>query len=103
MIVSTTYMRQVTGHGCWLGETPIEIEAEVFQDGGEHTGSELLVIWTDETLASLASLDFDMSELEGAQEAIEEAYWASERDQCRASITRQQSATEESFAEVSAA
>lgn len=71
------------------GDVSVELVAEVAQDGGGSCDSELLVIWTDETLAKLADLEFGMEELVGAQEAIEAAYWESEREECRHSNLRQ--------------
>lgn len=59
------------------------IEAEVEQDGGEHTDSELCLIWTDETLAKFARLELDAEELVGCVEAIREAHWNSEAEECK--------------------
>lgn len=90
MITRATYVRQIEHVGGGISERAIELSAEVFQDGGAGFASELLVIWTDETLAAVAVADLDMSELEGCQEAIEEAFWSSERAECRKSYVRQQ-------------
>lgn len=82
--VRATYMRQLEGHGCWLGEEPLELEAECFQDGDDVT-----VIWTDECLATLAAADLDGDELVGCTECMTEAFWAAEEEQCRLSKVRQ--------------
>ena len=84
-LIRATYLRQSESNGCWMGETSIAITAEC-----EQFGDELLVIWTDECLARLAALDLDAEELVGCTEAIEEAFFAAEREQCRVSKVRQQ-------------
>ncbi len=82
--ITTAYLRQSESNGCWMGETAISITAEC-----EQFGDELLVVWTDETLAELAALDLDGDELIGCTEAIESAFWASEEEQCRLANVRQ--------------
>jgi hypothetical protein len=88
-----TYLRQLEGNGIWLGEEPIGLEAECFQDSGLDFGSEVLVIWTDETLAKLASLDLNAEELVGATEAMTEAFWSAEREACALSKVQQRLGT----------
>lgn len=83
--IRTTYMRQLEGYGCWLGEEPVEISAEC-----EQFGDQVLVIWTQETLDRLAALDLDGDELLGCTEAMEDAFFESEREECRKSLIRQQ-------------
>jgi hypothetical protein len=81
--VSCVYLRQL-GTTCWLGEQPIELTAEC-----EQMADDVLVIWTDETLAKLAALDLDGDELVGCDEVMREAFWASEREECRLANVRQ--------------
>jgi hypothetical protein len=83
--VRATYMRQLEGHGIWLGEQPVELSAEC-----EQFGDKVLTIWTDATPATLAALDFDAEELVGATEAMTEAFFAAEQEQCLLSKVRQQ-------------
>lgn len=83
-LIRATYLRQLEGHGCWLGEEPVELSAEC-----EQFGDTVLVVWTDETLAKLAALDLDGDELLGCTEAIEEAFYLAEQSACRDSIVRQ--------------
>lgn len=82
--ITTTYLRIIERFGAYLGETPIEISADC-----ESFNDEVLVIWTDETLARLAALDLDAEELIGCEEAATEAFWASEEEQCRLVKVRQ--------------
>lgn len=89
--VTATYQRPVYNvAGAWIRDEPVELVAEVLQDSGEYCSSELFVVWTDETLAKLAAIDFSVDELIGAQEAAEEAYWANEAEECRVLKVRQQ-------------
>jgi hypothetical protein len=94
VITKAIYQRGIERHGCYYSLTPIELEAECFQDSGEGFGSEVLVVWTDTCLALLASLDLDGDELVGCTEAIEEAFFAAEREACRVSKVRQQQGSE---------
>lgn len=87
VITRATYQRQVIGEGAWLGEEPIDLEAECFQDSGSDFGSDVIVIWTDATLEKLASLGLGPDELVGATEVMGDAFW-NERD------ARRQQATE---------
>lgn len=74
--VKATYQRPVYSHGgSWLRDEPVELEAEC-----EQFGDEVLTVWTDACLATLAVADLDMEELVGATEAIEEAFFAAERE-----------------------
>lgn len=83
--VNTTYALPVhTPGGGWLRDELVEITAEC-----EQFGDDVLVIWTDETLAKLASLDLDGEELVGCDEAATEAFWASEQEACRVASVRQ--------------
>lgn len=85
-LIKTTYMRQLIGPGgCWLGEEPVELSAEC-----EQFGDEVLVIWTDETLALLLSLDLDCEELVGCDECMTEAFWRAEEEACRVYKIQQQ-------------
>lgn len=61
----------------------IVISADVYQDGGEWTDSELLILWTPETDELIARLNLDPEELVGCVEAIHEAHWNSEAEECR--------------------
>ncbi len=87
-LVRATYVRQHLDGS----DEAIALSADVIQDGGEHSGSELCVVWTDECLVTLAAAELDMEELVGATEALEEAYWASEREECRLASVRQRAA-----------
>ncbi len=87
-MIKAVYLRQLTGNGFWVGEEPIEIAAECWQDSGESFLSEVLIVWTDETLVKLAALSLDAEELVGCTEAMEEAFHANERELCRVSIAR---------------
>lgn len=92
-LITATYRRQVYDavSGAWLNEVPVEISAEVIQDGGHGCSSELCVIWTDSTLETFQAGDFDIEELIGAQEAIEEAWFVAERAACAESSVKQRS------------
>lgn len=82
--ITATYMRQLTGHGIWLGEEPVSLEADC-----EQAGDLVLVAFTEETLAMLAELGLDTEELVGCEEAVEEAFWQHEMEQARLSYLRQ--------------
>ena len=86
-LISAVYQKQFySAHsGAWLDELAIQIAAEV-----EQFGDSLLVIWTDECSATLEAAGLDCDELIGAQEEIESAFWAAEREECRLSKVRQQ-------------
>jgi hypothetical protein len=101
-LVSATYNRPILCRfsGSWLYDKPVSVTAEC-----EQFGDEVLVIWTLETLEALASLDFSGDELVGATEAVERAFFESEREECRVASVRQRGvpyvgevSTEDSFA-----
>ncbi len=89
--IAATYNRPVynTG-GVWLYDTQIELTAEC-----EQVIDEIVVIWTDETREKLADLGLDGEELVGCNEAITEAFWESEREECRLASVRQRLGAEE--------
>jgi hypothetical protein len=91
IIVTAQYARPTYCRfsGCWLADKPVTVSADV-----EQFGDELLVIWTDETLAKLAELGFSVDELVGAQEAIEAAFGEHEREQCRLASVKQRAGEE---------
>lgn len=84
--IAATYLRPVYDDysSAWLNDVPVTVTAEV-----EQFGDDLLVIWTSACLTELGRREFTGEELVGAQEAIEEAWWASEREACRAQYVRQ--------------
>lgn len=86
--VRATYLRQLEGNGMWLGEESIGLEAEC-----EQFGDEVLVVWTDACLTTLAAADLDGDELVGCTEAIEEAFWSAEREACRVLKVQQRAGT----------
>lgn len=83
------YMRQLTGHGCWLGEEPVELEFTA-----EQSGDDVTIDFTDETKLRLYALRITEDEIVGCDEAATEAYWQSEREACRLASVRQRAATE---------
>lgn len=88
--IRTTYLRITERFGCYMGEEAIELTAEC-----EQFGDEILTIWTDETLALLASLDLSGDELIGCTEAMEEAFFAAEQEECRLLKVRQERGDDE--------
>jgi hypothetical protein len=99
-LIATTYPRPIYGFGgCWLRDEPVTIAADVIQDGGVGHTSELCIVWTDETLARLAALELDAEELIGCEEAIEQAWWDAEAEQCRLANVRQRLGQEATAAE----
>lgn len=88
--VKATYARQLTNGFCWLGEHGIPLEADVVQ-----FGDTLTVVFTEESLKAMA--DFDIDELQGAEEAIERAFWESEQAECARVRSAQQRGDQEFF------
>ncbi len=86
MLITATYQKQIYAalSGAWLDQTPIEISAECEQHGDTVT-----VVWTDETLATIADHGLDAEEVVGCQEAVEQAFFEGEREQCRLANVRQ--------------
>lgn len=82
--IKATYRRQLEANGIWLGQEPIELEAHC-----EQMGDIVIVAFTAETLELLASLDLTVAQLEGCDEAVEEAFFQAEREACRVSSLRQ--------------
>ena len=70
-------------------EATLSLSAFVSQDSGHGFDSECLVIWTDESLATIAKHDLDSEEIAGAIEAAEYAWFDREQDQCRLASARQ--------------
>lgn len=85
---SALYQRVYADTGLNRGE-PIRVEADVVQDAGVGCTSETCIVWTDETLVTLASLELDCEELVGCEEAIEAAFQSGEREACRVGYVRQ--------------
>lgn len=67
----------------------VVVEAFVIQDSGEGCTSELCLVWTPETDATIRRLELDAEELVGCVDAIECAWWANEAAACRLSSARQ--------------
>lgn len=91
--IKTSYVRIIERLGCYLGESPVELTAEC-----EQLGDKVLVIWTDETLARIVALDLDDEERDGCEEAIEEAFFQHEQEQCRLASVRQRLGAEKAVA-----
>lgn len=87
--LKATYQRQLEANGVWLGQEQIELSFDA-----EQAGDFVLVAFTVETLERLASLGLTTEELVGCEEAAEETFWESEREQCRLASTRQRNATQ---------
>lgn len=82
--MKAVYQRQIETNGAWMGQEAIELEFDA-----EQAGDFVLVAFTVETLERLAALGLTTEELVGCEEAAEESFWASEREQCRLASTRQ--------------
>lgn len=78
-------------HGFGECEVTLTLSAYVSQDSGHGfvDKSEFCVVWSDESLATIARYGFDVEELDGAIEHAEEAFLSSEQDQCRLASARQ--------------
>lgn len=88
--ITAIYRRpQYTMGGAWLFDRQVEVDAEC-----EQLGDDVVVIYTDETLAKLAELNFDGEELLGVEECLAEAFWASEREACRLASIKQRAGAE---------
>ncbi len=88
--VAATYQRPIySAGGAWLRDEPVELVAEC-----QQFVDDALIIWTDETRAELVALGLDAEELVGCQEAVEEAFWESEREECRLAAVRQRTGAE---------
>jgi hypothetical protein len=87
-LTTAAYQRVSAVTGDNVGE-PLAISAYVIQDGGEGFTSETCLVWTDETLALIAALKLDCEELVGCEEAIEDAFFAAEREHCRVAYVKQ--------------
>lgn len=85
-LIRTNYRRPIlTAGGSWLRDELVEISAEC-----EQAGDDVIVIWTDETLARLAELDLTGDELLGCDEAVTEAFWAAGDEEIRLARVAQQ-------------
>lgn len=80
MSLRCSYQRQVCDAigGWWSHGEPLELEFDAVQFGDEVT-----IAYTLETLERLAGLGLTTEELIGCDEAATEAYWQSEREECR--------------------
>lgn len=94
MLIHTTYNKQLFSafSGAWLGETPVEISADVTQNGDA-----IKVDFTKECREAMALAGFDEAELDGAQEASEEAFHLAEREDCRQVRVAQQTGDQAFF------
>jgi hypothetical protein len=91
--IVATYQRVCPATARNVGE-PLTISADVLQDCAESCLSELCIVWTDETLALLASLELGTDELAGCEEAVESAFWSAEEEACRVASVRQRTSSE---------
>ena len=82
--IRTTYVRIIERFGAYLDEVAVELEADC-----EQFDDEVIVVWTDACLATLAAADLDGDELVGCEEAMESAFFAAEQEQCRLANVRQ--------------
>ena len=78
------YQRQLTSHGVWLGEEPVELEFTA-----ECAGDDVSISFTDETKLRLYALRLTPDEIVGCDEAATEAFWMAEEEACRLSSVRQ--------------